>query len=40
LTALAAMASQPRTAMSTIDPELYTLQAAEETFIDARDVPV
>jgi LmbE family N-acetylglucosaminyl deacetylase len=35
LTALAAMASQTRSAMESMDPALYALQAAEETFVDA-----
>jgi LmbE family N-acetylglucosaminyl deacetylase len=36
LTALAAMASQTRAAMDATDPVLYTMQAAEEDFIDAQ----
>src|SRR5262245_5439689 len=35
LTALAAMASQTREAMATLDPDLYARMAAEEAFVDA-----
>ena len=35
LTALAAMASQTRDAIATLDPDLYAQMAAEEAFVDA-----
>jgi LmbE family N-acetylglucosaminyl deacetylase len=35
LTALAAMASQTRDLMATVDPAVYAMQVAEEAFIDA-----
>jgi LmbE family N-acetylglucosaminyl deacetylase len=39
LTALAAMASQTRDAMATLDPDLYASMAAEEAFVDASTWP-
>jgi LmbE family N-acetylglucosaminyl deacetylase len=38
LTALAAMASQTREAMSALDPDLFAQMAAEEAFVDASTV--
>ena len=38
LAALAAMASQTGTAMSTLDRETYAASVAEESFVDARPV--
>ena len=38
LAALAAMASQTRDVMTTLDPDLFAAEVGEECFVDAADV--